>query len=143
MATRRTTKPDTPTAAEFEQWDDEREAQALQTAAQSFTVKHIIKNECFWGLAPKGKIYKLPLALSIDDFDRISNSTNDSESIEGLKRLLSTFAPGQETALAKEPIQVVMNLLTEYGAVISKSQGADLGKSQASSRSSEVSTATA
>ncbi|GAA6121894.1 hypothetical protein BPY_00020 [Bifidobacterium psychraerophilum] len=142
--TRATTKKTTsPTVADFEEWNDELEEQALIAASKGFAVRHVLKDGCFWGLAPNGKIYKLPLALSIDDFERISNSATDSESIDGLKRLLTTFAPGQEKDLSREPIQVVMNLLTEYGSVIAKSQGADLGKSQASSPNSTVLMATA
>lgn len=130
-----TKRNDIPSVEEFDHWDDKAEEAALEEAAHGFTVKHVIKGGCFWGLAPAGMVYKLPLALSIDDFDRISNSSTDSESVEGLKSLLATFAPGQDKELAREPIQVVMNLLSEYGSVISKSQGADLGKSPASSRS--------
>ncbi|MDQ4436132.1 hypothetical protein QCG98_10235, partial [Bifidobacterium breve] len=71
----------TPTVEEFEAWTDEDEAKALQESAESMNVKHIIKDGNVWFLAPKGHVYKLPLALSIDDFVRLSDLQSNSEQI--------------------------------------------------------------
>lgn len=133
----------TPTVEEFEAWTAEDEAKALQESAEAMNVKHIIRDGNVWFLAPKGHVYKLPLALSIDDFVKLSDIKSDVEQIQTLKDMLTAFA-GEEAAkeLAKEPVMVPMNILSAYGEIIAKVQGADLGKSSASASSSEEKTAT-
>lgn len=132
-----------PTVEEFEAWTAEDEAKALRESAESMKVKHIIKGDGVWFLAPHGHIYTLPLALSIDDFVKLSDIKSDVEQIQTLKDMLTAFA-GEEAAkeLAKEPVMVPMNILSAYGEIIAKVQGADLGKSSASASSSEGKTAT-
>ena len=132
-----------PSAADFDAWTQEDEDKALQAAAEQMKVKHLIKDGSVWFLAPHGQIYKLPLALSIDDFARLSDLQSDTEQIQALKDMLTAFT-GEDAALqlAKESVMVSMNILTDYGEIISKMQGADLGKSSASANSSEEQTAT-
>lgn len=132
-----------PSAADFEAWTQEDEDKALEAVATQMDVKHLIKDGSVWFLAPHGHIYKLPLALSIDDFVKLSDIKSDVEQIQTLKDMLTAFA-GEEAAkeLAKEPVMVPMNILSAYGEIIAKVQGADLGKSSASASSSEERTAT-
>lgn len=132
-----------PSAADFEAWTQEDEDKALEAVATQMDVKHLIKDGSVWFLAPHGHIYKLPLALSIDDFVKLSDIKSDVEQIQTLKDMLTAFA-GEEAAkeLAKEPVMVPMNILSAYGEIIAKVQGADLGKSSASASSSEEMTAT-
>lgn len=137
------TKNVMPSAADFEAWTQEDEDKALEAVATQMDVKHLIKDGSVWFLAPHGHIYKLPLALSIDDFVKLSDIKSDVEQIQTLKDMLTAFA-GEEAAkeLAKEPVMVPMNILSSYGEIIAKVQGADLGKSSASASSSEERTAT-
>lgn len=137
------TKNVMPSAADFEAWTQEDEDKALETVAAQMDVKHLIKDGSVWFLAPHGHIYKLPLALSIDDFVKLSGIKSDVEQIQTLKDMLTAFA-GEDAAkeLAKEPVMVPMNILNAYGEIIAKVQGADLGKSSASASSSEEKTAT-
>lgn len=137
------TKNVMPSAADFEAWTQEDEDKALETVAAQMDVKHLIKDGSVWFLAPHGHIYKLPLALSIDDFVKLSDIKSDVEQIQTLKDMLTAFA-GEEAAkeLAKEPVMVPMNILSSYGEIIAKVQGADLGKSSASASSFEGKTAT-
>lgn len=137
------TKNVMPSAADFEAWTQEDEDKALEAVATQMDVKHLIKDGSVWFLAPHGHIYKLPLALSIDDFVKLSDIKSDVEQIQTLKDMLTAFA-GEEAAkeLAKEPVMVPMNILNAYGEIIAKVQGADLGKSSASASSSEEKTAT-
>lgn len=132
-----------PCAADFGSWTQEDEEKALEAVATQMDVKHLIKDGSVWFLAPHGHIYKLPLALSIDDFVKLSGIKSDVEQIQTLKDMLTAFA-GEEAAkeLAKEPVMVPMNILSSYGEIIAKVQGADLGKSSASASSSEEKTAT-
>lgn len=130
------TKNVMPSAADFEAWTQEDEDKALEAVATQMDVKHLIKDGSVWFLAPHGHIYKLPLALSIDDFVHLSDIKSDVEQIQTLKDMLTSFA-GEEAAkeLAKEPVMVPMNILSAYGEIIAKVQGADLGKSSASASS--------
>nr|DAD94626.1 MAG TPA: hypothetical protein [Siphoviridae sp. ctfdk3]DAZ05363.1 MAG TPA: hypothetical protein [Caudoviricetes sp.] len=136
------TKNVMPSAADFDAWTAEDEDKALEAVATQMDVKHLIKDGSVWFLAPHGHIYKLPLALSIDDFVKLSDIKSDVEQIQTLKDMLTAFA-GEEEAkeLAKEPVMVPMNILNAYGEIIAKVQGADLGKSSASASSSEGKTA--
>ena len=136
------TKNVMPSAADFDAWTQEDEDKALEAVATQMDVKHLIKDGSVWFLAPHGHIYKLPLALSIDDFVKLSDIKSDVEQIQTLKDMLTAFA-GEEEAkeLAKEPVMVPMNILNAYGEIIAKVQGADLGKSSASASSSEGKTA--
>ena len=124
------TKNVMPSAADFDAWTAEDEEKALEASAEQMKVKHLIKDGFVWFLAPHGHIYKLPLALSIDDFVKLSDIKSDVEQIQTLKDMLTAFA-GEEAAkeLAKEPVMVPMNILGAYGEIIAKLQGADLGKS--------------
>ena len=100
-------------------------------------MRHIIKGDVYWALVPGGRTYKLPLSMSIDDFTRLSNTSDDTESVEQLKRILSAFAGDKQAkALNGEPVQVVFNLLSDYGDAVVRSQGASLGKSNGSPASS-------
>ncbi|RGY75199.1 hypothetical protein DXA22_09280 [Bifidobacterium pseudocatenulatum] len=131
----------TPTVEEFEAWTAEDEAKALQESAEAMNVKHIIRDGNVWFLAPKGHVYKLPLALSIDDFVRLSDLQSNSEQIQMLKGILETFA-GEDAAkeLSKEPAMVPFNILNAYGEVLARVQGVELGKSSTSAASSKEKT---
>lgn len=137
------TKTQTPTLADFDSWTDEDEQAALNEVAEATKVRHIIKDNSYWGLAPGGSIYKLPLYLSISQFEGLSSAESDEESFEKIKAIIATFAgPEQAARLENEPLQVAYNLLQDYGATIAKTQGvADLGKSADSAPSSTAVTA--
>lgn len=132
-----------PCAADFESWTQEDEDKALEAAAEQMKVKHLIKDGSVWFLAPHGHIYKLPLNLSIDDFVRLSDLQSNTEQIQALKDILAAFA-GEDAAkeLAKEPAMVPFNILNDYGDVLAKIQGVELGKSSASASSYAANMAT-
>lgn len=136
------TKNVMPSAADFEAWTQEDEDKALEAVAAQMDVKHLIKDGSVWFLAPHGNIYKLPLNLSIDDFVRLSDLQSNTEQIQTLKDILAAFA-GEDAAkeLAKEPAMVPFNILNDYGEVLAKIQGVELGKSSASASSSRGKTA--
>ena len=127
-----------PCAADFESWTQEDEEKALEASAERMKVKHLIKDGSVWFLAPHGHIYKLPLNLSIDDFVRLSDLQSNTEQIQTLKDILADFA-GEDAAkeLAKEPAMVPFNILNDYGELLAKIQGVELGKSSASASSSK------
>lgn len=126
-----------PSIAEFEDWNETREAEALAEVANQVKVRHIIKNNEYWALTPGGTVYKLPLYLSIADFEALSGASTDTDSLDQVKRILTVFA-GDEQAkqLEREPMQVAFNLIQDYGETLAKSQGVELGKSPTSAESS-------
>lgn len=132
------TKNVMPSAADFDAWTQEDEEKALEASAEQMKVKHLIKDCSVWFLAPHGHIYKLPLNLSIDDFVRLSDLQSSTEQIQTLKDILAAFA-GEDAAkeLAKEPAMVPFNILNDYGELLAKIQGVELGKSSASASSSK------
>lgn len=136
------TKNVMPPADDFDAWTQEDEEKALEASAEQMKVKHLIKDGSVWFLAPHGHIYKLPLNLSIDDFVRLSDLQSNTEQIQTLRDILAAFA-GEDAAkeLAKEPAMVPFNILNDYGDVLAKIQGVDLGKSSASASSSMGKTA--
>lgn len=119
-----------PTPEDFENWTDDDEQAALAALSSKMRIRHIIKNDEYWALAPGGVVYKLPMLLSIHDFEALSSATDDSESIDQIKRILAQFA-GEEQArkLESGPTQIAFNLLQDYGATLMKTQGVELGKS--------------
>ena len=132
---------DAPTLADFNNWTAADDDDAIRQAATGFDVKHVIKNNQYWALAPSGHVYKLPIALSLDDYGRFMNAKNDMESIDGLRDMLNTFSPAQGAQIAGEPIQVLQNLLTDYAAIIVKTQGVSLGESTPSTDGSNPTSA--
>ena len=132
------TKNVMPSAADFAAWTQEDEEKALEASAERMKVEHLIKDCSVWFLAPHGHIYKLPLNLSSDDFVRLSDLQSDTEQIQTLKEILAAFA-GEDAAkeLAKEPVMVPFNILNDYGALLAKIQGVELGKSTVSASSSK------
>ena len=126
-----------PSIAEFDDWDETKETEALAEVANQVKVRHIIKDNEYWALTPGGTVYKLPLYLSIADFEALSGASTDTDSLDQVKRILTVFA-GDEQAkqLEREPMQVAFNLIQDYGETLAKSQGVELGKSPTSAESS-------
>ena len=93
----------TPTIAEFDDWDETKETEALAEVAKQVKVRHIIKNNEYWALTPGGTVYKLPLYLSIADFEALSGASTDTDSLDQVKRILTVFA-GDEQAKQLERI---------------------------------------
>lgn len=133
------TKNWTPSEQDFNSWTERDEKKAIEETAQQVKVRHIIKNGEFWAMTPGGAIYKLPLFLSIKDFEALSTATDDTESIAQVKRILRTFAGEQQAErLEREPMQVAFNLLSDYGQTLTRTQGVDMGKSQDSAERSST-----
>lgn len=128
----------TPGIKEFDEWDEAAETAALEDAATAVTVRHVIKDREYWALTPSGNLYKMPLFLSLADFEALSAADDAAESVTQVKRILAAFMGGKQAEkLEREPIQVVLNLLQDYGATITRVQGVGLGKSSGSNDSSK------
>lgn len=114
---------------EFDAWTPEDDQRALAQIATQSTVKHIIKNGKYLARTPDNQIFELPLALSFKDFEALSTVADTSGQVDQLKRILTAFAGSKQAKeLERQPVQVLMNLLADYGKCVAESQGADLGK---------------
>lgn len=123
------TKTNEPTLDEFDNWTDDDEQVAFENAKKLYQIKHVIKGDTYYARTPDNTLYKLPLSLSIHEFEALSNTDNDVESIAQLKKLLRDFAGAKQAeSLEKQPVQVVINLLSDYATILTKTQGATLGK---------------
>lgn len=76
-----------PTVEDFDQWTEKNDEEAFASIAQNYKVRHIIKGDVYWALVPGGRTYKLPLSMSIDDFTRLSNTSDDTESVISIHAL--------------------------------------------------------
>ena len=116
-----------PTDEDFEAWDEARDEKAFSALADSFRVRHVIGDSHYFGKAPSGAVYRMPLGISIATFEALT-ADDSVDSISALKGLLEEFAPGQVGRLEREPIQVVMSLVQDYMSCVARAQGVSLGE---------------
>lgn len=117
----------TPSEEEFDAWSDELEEEAVKEAAENMKVKHLIKGDSFFALAPSRAVYRLPLSISIDQFSELE-AVDDADSIDGLKKVIGSFSPECASKLEAEPIVTVTDLMRKYVTAVVKVQGATLGE---------------
>ena len=118
-----------PTPADFDAYDEEAEQAAIAVAVSEFKVKGMIRGRNFWALCPDGHTYRLPLGLSVNDFQGLTGT--EDASIGTLRDLLKRLNPDKTDQILDEPVIVLGNMLAEYGDAIARLQGVDLGKSSA------------
>ena len=82
----RATKP-AFTDADFDNWTDADEEKAI--AALAPDIKHIIVEKTFVGRFEDGVIVQLPLNISLDDLDALSESTENP--VDQVKSMLRTI----------------------------------------------------
>lgn len=116
-----------PTEEDFDAWDDASDEEAFAALAESFRVRHVIGDSHYFGKAPSGAVYRMPLGISIATFEALTSEDN-VDSIDATKGLLEEFAPGQVSQLEHEPIQVVMSLIQDYMSCVARAQGVRLGE---------------
>lgn len=83
--TTKTAKPAEVVEYDFDNWNEDAESKAL--AALAPDVKYIIVEGSFVGRFTDGSIIKLPLSISIDDIDTMTENTpNPVDQIKNLLR---------------------------------------------------------
>lgn len=93
MATRATKPAPSFTDADFDNWTDDDETAAI--AALAPEVKHIIVEKTFVGRFEDGVIVQLPLTITLNDLDELSESTENP--VEQVKTMLRKLG-GDEAA---------------------------------------------
>lgn len=118
-----------PSAEDFDTWDPVHENEAIEKVAKGFKVKYLIDADdaAFFALTPSGGVYRLPLGISVSDFDALMN-LDDGDSVAALKGILDAFGGGDAKKLEAEPLATIADMLSAYGRVIAKVQGAGLGE---------------
>lgn len=116
-----------PTDEDFDAWDEASDEEAFAALAESFRVRHVIGDSHYFGKAPSGAVYRMPLGISIATFEALTSEDN-VDSIDATKGLLEEFAPGQVSQLEHEPIQIVMSLIQDYMSCVARAQGVSLGE---------------
>jgi hypothetical protein len=94
-ATKKQTEPVEVVEYDFDSWSEEDEEKAI--AALVPQIKHIIVEKTFVGRFPDGVIVKLPLSISLDDIDAMSETTPNP--VDQVKELLNRM--GGPEALAE------------------------------------------
>ena len=90
---------------DFDDWTSEQEEAALKQLAQAAKCKYAIGDNHFYGKFPDGTIISMPLNLSLDDVNDITEG--DVSSVDQFTRLIENLPktqparPGKITALAR------------------------------------------
>jgi hypothetical protein len=111
---------------DFDAWTEEDENKAI--AALVPEVKYIIVERMFVGRFPDGVIVKLPLSISLNDIDEMSERTPNP--VDQVKSLLLTI--GGEDAVGeftKHDLAETMVMAEKFFTVFSRIAGASLPES--------------
>lgn len=120
---------DSTTIEEFDQWNDDLEDKAIEEFASRLDVKHIIKDGEYVALLPGGTMLRLPLALKVSDFTALASAGGGNEGLDMLRGLMSELSGGASDRIFDTmPLQTLLSLSADYGAVLAKTQNATLGK---------------
>lgn len=128
MAARATTKTQTAPAEEydFDSWTEEDEENAL--AALAPEIKHIIVERSFVGRFRDGTIIKLPLDISLDDIDVLSE--NHDNPVDQIKALLTKIG-GDDAAkqFTRQNMADAIAMASKFFAVFARIAGATVPES--------------
>lgn len=126
MATRTTKPAPAFTEADFDNWTPKDEEQAI--AALAPEVKHIIVEKTFVGRFEDGVIVQLPLNISLNDLDELSESTENP--VEQVKSMLLKLG-GEEAAkqFADHNFTETLAMTTRFFDVFQRVAGAKLPES--------------
>lgn len=130
MAARATNKTQTATAPveeyDFDSWTEDDEEKAL--AALAPDVKHIIVERSFVGRFRDGTIIKLPLDISLDDIDVLSESHDNP--VDQIKALLAQIG-GDDAAkeFTRQNMADAIAMATKFFNVFARIAGATVPES--------------
>lgn len=114
--------------------DSYDEDAALQEVSSTLTPRVIVIEGKAVAKFPDGRIYRLPLAMSIDDADELSAIEGD-DPVEQIRKLFGRLCGEKESAsLMSEPFLSVSAFAKRYFELFEKVNSATLGESLASLR---------
>lgn len=116
------------TDAEFDAWTPEQEEAAIQEMAKAAAIRYIVSEHRFFvAKFPDGHVMKVPLSISLDDFETLPD--DDAGPVKQVEALLGLF--GQEDDqryLAGQSFPTVIDFAAKYFAVFQRVAGASVGE---------------
>lgn len=116
-----TSKTETTSIPEinFDSWTPEQEEAALKQIAQAAKCKYAIGDNHFYGRFPDGTIINLPLSISLEDVNEISEG--DVASVDQFTRLIEKIA-GKEDAekFLAQPTPSMIDMANKYFEIFQK-----------------------
>lgn len=116
-----TSKTETTSIPEidFDSWTPEQEEAALKQIAQASKCKYAIGDNHFHGRFPDGTIINLPLSISLEDVNEISEG--DVASVDQFTRLIEKIA-GKEDAekFLAQPTPSMIDMANKYFEIFQK-----------------------
>lgn len=125
MATTKTAAPEF-SDADFDNWTEDDETKAI--AALAPQIKHIIVEKNFIGRFEDGTIVRLPLSISVDDLDALTETTENP--VDQVKVLLEQV--GGKEALAdftRQNLTETIAMADRFFQVFTRIAGASLPES--------------
>jgi hypothetical protein len=116
------------TDADFDSWTEEDEAAAIQEMAKTMGIRYIISEGRFFvARFPDGHIIKVPVAVSLDDFEALPD---DSEGpVKQVQALLGFFGQEEDQEyLAGQNFPTVIDFASKYFDVFKRIAGASVGE---------------
>lgn len=117
-----TSKTETTSIPEidFDSWTPEQEEAALKQIAQAAKCKYAIGDNHFYGRFPDGTIINLPLSISLEDVNEISEG--DVASVDQFTRLIEKIA-GKEDAekFLAQPTPSMIDMANKYFEIFQNS----------------------
>lgn len=119
----KTEQAPTPVQYDFDNWDAEAEAKAIEAARPD--TRYIIVEKKFVGRFEDGTIVEMPLTLSMDDIDELEDLKVGP--VDQFKHLLTTIA-GEQVAkdFSSHHIAETMFLAEKFFTVLQRLAGATL-----------------
>ena len=98
---------------DFDDWTSEQEEAALKQLAQAAKCKYAIGDNHFYGKFPDGTIISMPLNLSLDDVNDITEG--DVSSVDQFTRLIEKIA-GKDDAkkFLAQPTPSMIDMANKY-----------------------------
>ena len=124
--TTKTAKPAEVVEYDFDSWTEEAETKAL--AALAPDIKHIIVEKDFIGRFEDGTIVKLPLSLSVDEVDALTEKTENP--VDQVKVLLEQLGGKDAVAeFTRQNMTETIAMANKFFTVFARIAGASLPES--------------
>ena len=102
-----------PSDIDFDNWDDKKEEAALKEIAAAAKCKYAIGYQHFYGRFPDGTVLSMPLDISLEDVNEISQ--DDVASVDQFIRLLEKITgPDQVETFISQPTPSMIDMANKY-----------------------------
>ena len=126
----RTTAPEPvlPEGTDFDTWDEEAEAAAVEAVAATGRGRYVVGDGGFNGRFPDGHVVVTPLRMSADTLSRVIG-LGDSDQWQQVEALLRLLGQDEDADYIRgADITAVVDYATKYFNVFSRVMGISLGE---------------